>query len=81
MAEGFDPERPPNGLNAVKWNIADKLIFSKFRAGLGGNLLGSTVGGAALEPSVMRFFNGIGLKVGMGYGLTETLASYDLKYA
>lgn len=72
LAEGFDPERPPNGLNAVKWNIADKLIFSKFRAGLGGNLLGSTVGGAALEPSVMRFFNGIGLKVGMGYGLTET---------
>lgn len=72
FAEEFDPENPPKGINAIRWKLADKLVYAKVRAGLGGNLLGSTVGGAALEPSVMRFFNGLGLKVGMGYGLTET---------
>lgn len=72
FAEEFDPEHPPAGLNALKWKIADKLVYSKIREGLGGNLIGTTVGGAALSPNVMRFFNGIGLKCGMGYGLTET---------
>lgn len=72
FAEEFDPEHPPAGLNTLKWKIADKLVYSKIREGLGGNLIGTTVGGAALSPNVMRFFNGIGLKCGMGYGLTET---------
>ena len=70
--EEFDPERPPKGIDALRWKFANKLVYSKVRDGLGGNLLGTTVGGAALAPNVMRFFNGIGLKVGMGYGLTET---------
>lgn len=72
FAELYDPEHPPSGLDAVKWNFADKLVYSKIREGMGGNLIGTTVGGAALSPNVMRFFNGIGYKVGMGYGLTET---------
>lgn len=56
----------------MQWKLADKLVYSKIREGMGGNLVGTTVGGAALAPPVMRFFNGIGLKCGMGYGLTET---------
>ena len=72
FAEQYDPEKPPTGLDALKWKFADKLVYSKIREGMGGNLIGTTVGGAALAPSVMRFFNGIGFQVGMGYGLTET---------
>ena len=72
LAEEYDPEHPPVGLKAAQWKIADKLVYSKIREGMGGNLIGTTVGGAALAPPVMRFFNGIGLKTGMGYGLTET---------
>jgi long-chain acyl-CoA synthetase len=72
FAEQFDPEHPPSGMDALKWKFADKLVYGKIRDGMGGNLLGTTVGGAALAPDVMRFFNGIGFKVGMGYGLTET---------
>ncbi len=72
FAEEYDPEHPPEGLEAMKWKLADKLVYSKIREGMGGNLVGTTVGGAALAPPVMRFFNGIGLKCGMGYGLTET---------
>jgi len=72
FAEQYDPEGPPKGVDALRWKIADKLVYSKVREGMGGNLIGTTVGGAALAPNVMRFFNGIGFKVGMGYGLTET---------
>lgn len=72
FAEQFDPEYPPKGFNAIKWKLADKLVYAKIREGMGGNIIGTTVGGAALAPNVMRFFNGIGYRVGMGYGLTET---------
>ncbi len=72
MAEHFEPEDLPKGIDLIKYKIADKLVYSKIRAGMGGNLSGMMVGGAALAPSVMRFFNGIGFKCGQGYGLTET---------
>ncbi|GAB5409892.1 MAG: long-chain fatty acid--CoA ligase [Balneolaceae bacterium] len=72
FAEEYDPEQPPEGIKALQWKFADKLVYSKIREGMGGNLVGTTVGGAALAPNVMRFFNGIGFKCGMGYGLTET---------
>ncbi len=69
LAENKDLEDPNPGF---KYKIADKLIYSKIREGLGGNLLGMISGGAALTPQVMRFFNSIGLYCGQGYGLTET---------
>ncbi len=72
LAEEYDPEHPPQGIKALEFKFADKLVYSKIREGMGGNMVGTTVGGAALAPNVMRFFNGIGLKCGMGYGLTET---------
>ncbi len=72
LAENYDPEDPPSGLEKMKFKVADKAVYSKIRDGLGGNLVGMMVGGAALAPPVMRFFNGIGYKCGQGYGLTET---------
>jgi len=72
LAENYNPEDPPKGLEKFKFKIADKAVYSKIREGLGGNLVGTMVGGAALAPPVMKFFNGIGLKCGQGYGLTET---------
>ena len=72
LAENYDPEDPPSGLEKIKFKVADKAVYSKIRDGLGGNLVGMMVGGAALAPPVMRFFNGIGYKCGQGYGLTET---------
>ena len=72
FAEHYDPEDPPKGLDKLRWKFADKLVYSKIREGMGGNLIGMVSGGAALSPSVMRFMNGIGLNCAMGYGLTET---------
>lgn len=51
--------------------IADRLVYSKFRAGLGGNFSRIIAGGAALAPKLHRFFLNIGLPVYQGYGLTE----------
>ena len=52
--------------------IARKLIFSKWRAGLGGNLDLMVSGSAALQPRLARIFAAAEIPVMEGYGLTET---------
>ena len=52
--------------------IARKLIFSKWRAGLGGNLDLMVSGSAALQPRLARVFAAAEIPVMEGYGLTET---------
>ncbi|HEY0031619.1 MAG TPA: long-chain fatty acid--CoA ligase [Bacteroidia bacterium] len=52
--------------------IANKLIFSKWREALGGNVVAVASGGAALQPRLARVFQAGGIKVLEGYGLTET---------
>jgi len=61
------------GLFAFKYNLADKLIFSKLRAALGLDRLHAAVsGGAPLSVSDAEFFLGMGIRVIEGFGLTET---------
>lgn len=52
--------------------LASKLIFSKWREALGGNVRGAISGGAALNPRLARIFWAAGIPVLEGYGLTET---------
>lgn len=52
--------------------LANKLIFSKWRAALGGNIQAIGVGGAALQPKLERVFWAGGIKLLNMYGLTET---------
>ncbi|UKJ07204.1 AMP-dependent synthetase/ligase [Solitalea lacus] len=52
--------------------LARKLIFSKWKDALGGNVKAIVSGGAALQERLARVFYGAGIPVLEGYGLTET---------
>jgi len=56
----------------IKLSIADKLIFSKWRDALGGNMSTMVSGSAALQPRLARVFTAAGMQIMEGYGLTET---------
>ena len=73
VAEKYDVGPNANGLfYKMKLAIASKLIFSKWRAALGGNVAGMISGGAALDQRLARIFWAAGIPVLEGYGLTET---------
>jgi len=55
-----------------KLALANKLIFSKWREALGGNLTTMVSGSAALQPRLTRIFAAAKMQVMEGYGLTET---------
>ena len=55
-----------------KLALANKLIFSKWREALGGNLSTMVSGSAALQPRLTRIFAAANMQVMEGYGLTET---------
>lgn len=55
-----------------KLKIADKLIFSKWRQALGGNVKIVGCGGASLQSRLERIFWAAGIKIINMYGLTET---------
>jgi len=56
----------------LKWVLADRLVYSKVRAGAGGRLRVVMSGGAPLSKSLGEFFWAIGIPIYQGYGLTET---------
>jgi len=55
-----------------KLNVANKLVFSKWRDGLGGNVKAIVSGGAALQARLAKIFNAARIPAFAGYGLTET---------
>jgi long-chain acyl-CoA synthetase len=56
----------------VKLKLADKLIFSKWRQALGGNVSIVGCGGASLQSRLEKIFWAAGIKIINMYGLTET---------
>ncbi|HWL36279.1 MAG TPA: long-chain fatty acid--CoA ligase [Frankiaceae bacterium] len=58
--------------------LFDKLVYSKLRAALGGNVTHCVSGGAPLGARLGHFFRGIGVTILEGYGLTETSAGSTL---
>ncbi len=57
---------------SIKHKLADKLIYSKWRAAIGGNFDIVVSGGSAIQPHMASFFSAIGMPVFEGYGLSET---------
>ena len=71
-ADAYLAKREPGGMLALKYSIAQKLVFSKIRARLGGRLRVACSGGAPLASTINKFFVASGLTLVEGYGLTET---------
>ncbi len=57
---------------ALKYNLADKVVFAKFREFFGGKLRFCITGGAAISDEIFLIFTGSGVPIMQGYGLTET---------
>jgi long-chain acyl-CoA synthetase len=72
LAEKFEINKNQGFWYNLQLSIANKLIFSKWREGLGGNLLCVVTGGAACQVRLIRIFTAARIPIMEGYGLTET---------
>lgn len=72
LTNDFEYDKPYSGLAGLKRSIADKLIFSKWREALGGNVRGILTGAAPCPLKMAKVFSAAGIPIREGYGLTET---------
>jgi len=57
---------------AASWKLANKLVFSKIREGMGGKVETFISGGAPLGRELAEWYATVGIRIHEGYGLTET---------
>jgi long-chain acyl-CoA synthetase len=72
-------ERAPLSLR-LQWGIADRVVYSKIRAGVGGRIRAFISGGGPLSRELAEFFWAVGVPVYQGYGLTETSPVVSANY-
>ncbi len=71
LTDNYKVDTFQNPFYELQLAIARKLVFSKWKEALGGEIIGVVSGAAALQPRLARIFNTAEIKVREGYGLTE----------
>jgi long-chain acyl-CoA synthetase len=71
LASRYDNAKDQGAWYNLQLALANKLVFSKWRAALGGKVDFIITGGAACQEKLLRIFIGAGIKVYEGYGPTE----------
>jgi len=72
VARAYQTADDPGTLLALKHSIADSLVYSDVKESLGGNIELMVSGGGSLSRELCELFNGMGITIVEGYGLTET---------
>lgn len=72
IAKSYAPFQEMSYAQKLKYKIADQLVFSKWREGVGGNIVCMVSGSAKLNADLNRMFWAAGIPILEGYGLTET---------
>jgi long-chain acyl-CoA synthetase len=72
LAEKFEINTPQDTWYKLQLALANKIIFSKWREGLGGKIQCIVTGGAACQVRLIRIFTAAKIIIMEGYGLTET---------
>jgi long-chain acyl-CoA synthetase len=67
------------GMN-FRWKLADRIVYSKIREGIGGRFRAFISGGGPLSREIAEFFWAVGVPVYQGYGLTETSPVVSANY-
>ena len=88
LGDQFDHREKKSWWYTTQLNLANKLIFSKWREALGGEVIAIVTGSAACQERLIRVFTAARLTIMEGYGLTETspvvsvntFESYGRKY-
>jgi len=70
--------RPLSAGLRMRYRLADRLVFKKVRAALGGKIKFSITAAAPLDKSILEFFNAAGVLLLEGWGMTETSGGLTL---
>jgi long-chain acyl-CoA synthetase len=72
LAEKFEINKPLGAMYKFQLGLANKIVFKKWREGLGNNIVCIVSGGAACQVRLIRIFTAAKIPIMEGYGLTET---------
>ncbi|WP_332735595.1 AMP-dependent synthetase/ligase [Flavihumibacter sp.] len=72
LADKYNPDTNQGVWYKAQLSLANKLVFSKWREALGGNIKAIVSGGAACQVKLIRIFTAAKIPILEGYGLTET---------
>ncbi|TXD85249.1 long-chain fatty acid--CoA ligase [Subsaximicrobium wynnwilliamsii] len=72
LTDDYELDQQLSFVEKLKWKLADTLIFSKWRAALGGNIKQIVTGAAPCPVKILRVFCAAGIPIREAYGLTET---------